>query len=674
MTSRVPRIALVGRTSADFRDTMIEGVSGILSVCPPKMQPHWEPSKRRLTFPNGCVVTAYSAEEPDRLRGPQFGAAWLDEAAHFAQIEEVWDNLTLGLRLGSRPRACVTTTPRPIKWMRNIIAEPTTVDVRVSTYANLDNLAPSYRATVLDRFEGTRTGKQELYGELLEDVVGALWNIEMIEENRVESAPDMDRIVVAIDPAGSSNKNSDETGIIVVGKSGQHAYVLADYTGRYSPHGWARRADIAYSECAADAIVYETNYGGEMVTATLRGTGTKARLKPVHSRRGKSIRAEPIVSKYEQGAVHHIGSLDQLETEQVTWIPGEGDSPNRVDACLVAGTRVLAEAGEVPIEHVTPGMKVWTRGGWSTVLHGGLTQRAAPVMTARLSNGRYLTCTPDHRIWTARGWVRMDALVHGDSLSGWSLPSKSPTEAWHIAETPMRPSERTASTTPPQGDQGEAFFTGTSTATTTAPSPRAVMSITATKTPSTTRPGTSRPSRRRSMLRYILGGIRAIRRNWHTWHTWRPSDLWPQSGTGARRAELGTSSMLGEPGNATRSSAHVNSAETSLMRGWPLQSSAPESASLACNEPQDGTAKTPSASLAGRPSRERSTGSDQPRPAPVRVLRVFERNEVADVYDLTVDDVHEFVAEGVVVHNCVHGLTELLKPGAPVEVYAPGRR
>lgn len=353
MTSRVSRLALVGRTSADFRDTMIEGESGILSVCPPKMQPHWEPSKRRLTFPNGCIVTAFSAEEPDRLRGPQFGAAWLDEAAHYAQIEEVWDNLTLGLRLGRRPQVCVTTTPRPIKWMREIIAEPTTVDVRVSTYANLKNLAPSYRATVLDRFEGTRTGKQELYGELLEDVVGALWNAEMIEESRVPEAPEMDRIVVAIDPAGSSNKNSDETGIIVVGKSGNHAYVLADYSGKYSPHGWARRADLAYDEFSADAIVYETNYGGEMVTSTIRGTGTKARLDPVHSRRGKHIRAEPIVSRYEQGMVHHVGTLDQLETEQITWIPGEGDSPNRVDA-LVHGATKLLKVG-APVEVHAPG-------------------------------------------------------------------------------------------------------------------------------------------------------------------------------------------------------------------------------------------------------------------------------------------------------------------------------
>lgn len=353
MTSYVSRIALVARTSADFRDTMIEGETGILSVCPPDMRPTWEPSKRRLTFPNGSIVQAYSGEEPDRLRGPQFGAAWMDEPAHYALIGDVWDNLRLGLRLGKRPRVCATTTPRPTKWMRELIADPTTVDVRVSTYENLDNLAPSFRATVLDRFEGTRMGKQELYGDILEDVDGALWNIDMIEPNRVSEAPEMDRIVVAIDPAGTANRRSDETGIVVVGKRGDHAYVLADHSGRYSPNGWARRADIAYDEFSADAIVYETNYGGEMVQATLQGTGTTARLRPVHSRRGKAIRAEPIVSKYEQQKILHVGVLDALETEMVSWVPGEGDSPNRVDALVHGATELLHVGGVMEIASPT---------------------------------------------------------------------------------------------------------------------------------------------------------------------------------------------------------------------------------------------------------------------------------------------------------------------------------
>ena len=286
---------------------MVEGVSGILATSPPVRRPLYEPSKKRLTWPNGCIAQGFSAEEPDRLRGPQSGFVWADEPAHYPLIEDVWSNMQLGLRMGDRPKIVATTTPKPTKWMKELIKDPLTITRRVSTYANIGNLAEAFKRTVLDRFEGTRLGRQELHGEILEDVEGAMWAWEMFQW--VDEAPPFQRIVVGVDPAGSKNKSSDETGIVVVGVGyDKHLYVLADYTGKYSPRGWATRANEAYEEFAADAIVAEKNYGGEMVKHTLETSGYGgARIILVDSRRGKELRAEPIVARYERKMVTHVG-------------------------------------------------------------------------------------------------------------------------------------------------------------------------------------------------------------------------------------------------------------------------------------------------------------------------------------------------------------------------------
>lgn len=344
MTEHVSRLFLVGATGPDLRETMIEGISGILATSPPGRRPLWEPSKKRLTWPNGCIAQGFSAEEPDRLRGPEAGFVWADEPAHYPLVDEVWSNMQLGLRLGSWPKIVATTTPKPTKWMKALIKDPLTITRRVSTYANISNLAEAFKKTVLDRFEGTRLGRQELHGEILEDVEGALWAWEMFQW--VDFAPPLQRIVVAVDPAGSKNKLSDETGIIVVGVGyDKHLYVLADLTGRYSPRGWATRANEAYDEFGADAIVAEKNYGGDMVKHTLETSGYGgARVILVDSRRGKEIRAEPIVARYERKMVTHVGKpgdLAELEGEQTSWVPGQGPSPNRVDALVHGGTDLL---------------------------------------------------------------------------------------------------------------------------------------------------------------------------------------------------------------------------------------------------------------------------------------------------------------------------------------------
>lgn len=354
VTKIVPHIALVAATGPDLRDTMVEGVSGILATAPPGGRPLWEPSKKKLTWPNGCVASGFSAEEPDRLRGPQTGFAWVDEPAHFPLAQQVWDNLLFGLRIKTgfggkpiRPKVIATSTPRPTRFVKELIASPSTVTHRVSTYANLDNLADTFKAVILDRYEGTRLGRQELHGEVLEDVEGALWTWDMFQW--IEDAPHLVRIVVGIDPAGTCNPKSDETGIIVVGiGEDKNLYVLHDSTGRYSPEGWGSKANAAYDDFRADLLVPEKTYGQDMVTYVLRNSGyTGARIKGVDSRRGKAIRAEPIVALYEKGRVFHVGrqgDLSDLEDELTTWVPGEGSSPNRLDALVHACTELAGNA------------------------------------------------------------------------------------------------------------------------------------------------------------------------------------------------------------------------------------------------------------------------------------------------------------------------------------------
>lgn len=351
MTDIVGRVAIIAATGADVRDTCLEGESGLLTIARPDRRPHYEPSKRRLTWPNGCVGTTFSAEEPDRLRGPEHGYAWWDEPAHAPLVQEVWDNMLFGLRIGQRPRAVLTTTPKPRPWLKAVVSDPRTRLTVTSTYANLANLAPTYAEQIIARYEGTRLGRQELYGEILEDVEGALWNYDMIEPDRALAAPPLRRVVVAVDPAGGAKRTNDETGIVVVGiDAGEHLYVLADRSGRMSPHGWAMAVDAAYDDFGADAVVAETNYGGEMVMSNLRTAGVTKRVIGVHSRRGKAIRAEPIVGVYEQHRAHHVGVFPDLEEELTTWQPYEDqDSPNRLDALVHGATFLVGRVGTTSV-------------------------------------------------------------------------------------------------------------------------------------------------------------------------------------------------------------------------------------------------------------------------------------------------------------------------------------
>lgn len=352
-TRQAGRIALVAATAADARDTLVEGVSGLLNTAPPWLRPIYEPSKRRVTWPNGAQATTFSSEEADRLRGPEHDCLWADELAAWQDPQAAWDMAMFGLRLGIRPRWLVTTTPRPIKLVKELIARADVVVTRGSTFDNAANLAPAFLAAVRNRYEGTRLGRQELNAELLSDTPGALWQHDWLERDRVKAAPELKRIVVAIDPAASNNEGSDETGLIVAGRTAdKQVYVLEDLSGRYAPHEWARKAVNAYRRHKADRIIAEVNNGGAMVEATLRTVDSRASFKAVHATRGKVVRAEPIAALYEQQKVHHVGSFATLEDQLCAFTTDfdrarAGYSPDRVDALVWALTELSEGGGEL---------------------------------------------------------------------------------------------------------------------------------------------------------------------------------------------------------------------------------------------------------------------------------------------------------------------------------------
>jgi phage terminase large subunit-like protein len=346
-SGRCSRMALVGPTAADVRDVMVEGESGLLSVCPPWNRPKYEPSKRRVTWPNGAMATCYSGDEPDRLNGPQHDGGWVDERSLF-RYDASWDMFLFGLRLGSKPRACVTMTPRPTKAVRALITMPNVVVTRGSTYENRANLAPSFYGSIIRKYEGTRLGREQLMGEILDDVEGALWTRAMIDGARTAEAPDLARVVVAIDPATTATEDSDETGIVVAGRGVDgRFYVLDDCSCRLTPDGWATRAVGAFDRYEADRIIGEVNNGGDLVESCIRHAAS-ARSRhiayaKVHASRGKLVRAEPIAALYEQGRVSHVGSFPALEDQLCSWVPGSHDgSPDRMDALVWALTELGA--------------------------------------------------------------------------------------------------------------------------------------------------------------------------------------------------------------------------------------------------------------------------------------------------------------------------------------------
>ena len=350
-TRPVARIALVGETYADVREVMVEGVSGLLTLHESFARPTWQPARRRVVWENGAVAQAFSSEDPEGLRGPQFGAAWSDELGKWRYPEETWDMLQFGLRLGDNPRQVVTTTPRTIPLLMRLIADPSTAVSRARTADNAAHLAQGFLERVVGRYAGTALGRQELDGEMIEERSDALWRRADIEAARVTQAPDLKRIVVAVDPPGSHR--SGRCGIVVagLGKDGR-GYVLDDGTvAAARPAIWATCVVALYRKHQADAVVAEVNQGGDMVAAVLREVDPGIAVREVRATRGKWLRAEPVSALYEQGRVRHVGSFPELEDEMCDFglegLSG-GRSPDRVDALVWALTALMLDEAAEP--------------------------------------------------------------------------------------------------------------------------------------------------------------------------------------------------------------------------------------------------------------------------------------------------------------------------------------
>lgn len=342
------RIAVAAPTYADARDTCIEGESGLLSVLEPSAIDTWNRSLGELILTNETRYKLFSADEPERFRGPQHHRAWVDELAAWRYPESL-DQLVFGLRLGDLPQLVATTTPRPVRMIRELLARQDVRVTRGSTFDNRAHLAPAALAQLEARYANTTLGRQELYAEILDEMPGALWTRNRIDADRMPDDPEAvelvvascERIVVAIDPAVTSGEDSDETGIIVAGRAHNRGYVLEDLSGRYTPDGWARLAVDALHRWKADRVIGEANNGGDLVETVLRTIDPALPYRKVTASRGKRVRAEPVAALYEQGRVHHVGLFADLEDQMCSWTPESDVSPDRMDALVWAMTELL---------------------------------------------------------------------------------------------------------------------------------------------------------------------------------------------------------------------------------------------------------------------------------------------------------------------------------------------
>lgn len=347
------RIALIGRSIREVRDIMVEGQSGLLSCCPKDERPRFEAVTNRLVWPNGAVATLFGGDNFEKLRGPQFDLAWVDELAKFRRPQDLWEQLMLCLRLGQNPRCIITTTPRPIPLIEKLLKSSDITLTKGTTFDNEKNLAPAYLKQIVKQFEGTRLGAQELYAELLTEQQGALWQRSIIRYQQPQE--NYQRIVIAIDPATTHHDQSDETGIIVAGiTKDRTAYVLEDLSGRHSPAYWTQRVVEAYWRYKADRIVAEVNKGGDLVERVIRSFDSRISYRAVRATRGKMTRAEPIAALYEQGKVFHERPLTLLENQLCHYVSGlSTKSPDRLDALVWALTDLLLDKENHPT------LKIW---------------------------------------------------------------------------------------------------------------------------------------------------------------------------------------------------------------------------------------------------------------------------------------------------------------------------
>lgn len=682
MAGRMQRIAFVARTAADARDVMVEGESGILACCERYLfDAKYEPSRRRVVFGNGARAYLYSAEEPNLLRGPQHDGYWADEVAAWKK-PDTWDQLQFGMRLkgplGNAPRGIATTTPRPTKVILKILKRAGLALSTGTTYDNRANLAESFFEEIISQYEGTRLGRQELMGELLNALEGALWSYDQLDALRVEETPELTRIVVAIDPPASDGPHSAECGIVVAGTGrARDAYVLDDRSLRGSPNEWALAAWAAADHWNADALVYEMNQGGNMVERILRSArdqrpGPARRLIGVRATKGKILRAEPVAALYEQRKVWHAGTFGKLEDQQCTFLPeeqarqrkdetGEGQaSPDRLDACLIAGTLVTTARGDVPIERVVIGDLVLTRYGWNPVVNAGMTSAASPVQRVEFSNGESLTGTGNHPVWVHdRGFVPLDTLVCGDIIETCkSMMKRSSFRAFDTHADRIHRTSISNVISGPRAKVGGIRCTEISGRLSMARSRRAMTSTMTMGTRSTTTSQTLCLSRSKSTrndtqrnsqssaantlptsARLHLHGIALLRAGRGI------VNLVPKRGKGERRIIRSFVRIVAKRLIPTsRGAENLGIAAATAIMPPPMRST--------------DTMLRSRVRCAERPSGKANTGQS-PKPAPVSVVQRYESG-VAPVYNLTVAETPEYFANGVLVHNCVWAITELL--------------
>lgn len=681
------------------------GASSPPSACAPSSAP--------ATVPLQPSASATPATTPDSVatvrrlsrRAPVYNLEVEGDPEYFANgilvhnckwryAQETWDNLQFGLRLGSDPRQLITTTPRPIQTLKDILKEAGTVITKGSTYENRSNLAPKFLKKVEERYAGTRLGRQELMAEILDDSPDALWQRARIDEERIGvrdgshtykgnpiTLPAMRRIVVSIDPAGAPGGEGDisagaETGIIVsgLGVNGR-GYVLDDRTCSADPNGWATEAIKAYDFWEADCIVVETNMGGAMVKAVIRSVRPTVPVIEVTASRGKVLRAEPISALYAQGRISHVGSFPQLEDQMVVFTPFGivgGTTGDRVDACLVAGTKVQTDRGPRLIEQIAVGDLVLTREGHRRVQWAGLTQASAMTTNVHFSDGRILTATDEHPILVrGQGFVATSNLAVGDEIvdlsevKAWMRQSRRSlwsTTAASIGGSLKVATKRIATTIADLvgAIRANAICTVSSGLTTTGPFQKDGTSITATRTSSTTSSETTNAFPQRSTASAIEGNeqLRTVR----PWIT--PAVLLP-SGTDLKKGERGIAST-GRRHGLVASLMLQLSARIAARRSAPSLApelvaagvaTAPESATTQWLRESGATLSMLFVRFAGATSKCAS-GANEPSHARVSVVG-FSDGATQPVYNLHVDGVHEFFANGVLVHNCVHGLTNL---------------
>jgi phage terminase large subunit-like protein len=663
----------------DVRAVLIEGESGILAEARRngiEIGPNaYNKNRQEIELDNGSKIRGFSAEKPDSIRGQNLSYCWFDELAMIRYFQFYHEGLMPALRKGDKPRMMITTTPKRVRLIRELLEEAAREDetgVHLTEASSEENIhfSRAQRERLERKYAGTYMLEQELKGRLVGEVDGCLFPIEQFNETRVypdkDALPQWRRVVVAIDPATTSSDSSDESGICVAAEGADgDFYILEDCSGRYAPDQQMRVVAEAFYRHDADCVVGEVNSTGDYMRALLNTVDPNIPLRTVHGLKGKVARAQGPSSLFMQSRVHMVGdNFTKLEEQLSAFTEGDDRSrmkDDRADACLAEGTLVLTARGEIPIEQVVPGDLAWTRAGWKPVTAARCTQRNAEVLTVLLSDGRELTGTGDHRIWTEnRGWQRLDALLWGDILSGWSPPHKSSIKAALTGAIPTALAGTIGSTI----SAGSRAVSSTCIATSGATRIRARKfrpagtSTTMMRILSTTIRPIWFSSRRLNIPRFIRATSPGRKRTFSTTSTESalslPSGIAPTRGMHGMSSMARTAGRTGsgfQPGRARSAGPGSSLTGTGRSGVRNAASSAPATATRSIWRLSPARRATSSSSAT-------STASDPGR-ALVSVLGSCASGERRDVYDLTVADVHEFTASGVIVHNCVWALIHL---------------